>query len=136
MEGTFFDYAPLHLLTATSVASLTEAAPGSVLDVARFRPNLMLACDAASPYPENEWVGKTLRLGTEILLEVTDPCPRCAMITLAQRDLPKDPALLKILARENSVFVPVLRQEQPTWGIYAFVRRGGTVRVGDALASA
>jgi uncharacterized protein YcbX len=135
MEGTFFDYAPLHLLTATSVASLAKAAPGSVLDVARFRANLMLACDAASPYPENEWVGKTLRIGAEILIEVTDPCPRCAMITLAQRDMPKDPALLKILARENSAFVPVLRQEEPALGVYAFVRRGGTVRVGDVVAS-
>jgi uncharacterized protein YcbX len=136
MEGTFFDYAPLHLLTARSMASFARAAPGSVVEVPRFRPNLMLACDAAAPYPENEWVGKTLRLGAEVLIEVTDPCPRCAMITLAQRDMPKDPGLLKALTRANSLHVPVLGQQQPSLGAYAFVRRGGIVRIGDALSSA
>jgi uncharacterized protein YcbX len=136
MEGTFFDYAPLHLLTARSVASFARAAPGSVVDIPRFRPSLLLACDAESPYPENDWVGRTLQLGPEVLVEVTDPCPRCAMITLAQRDLPKDPALLRTLARENDVYVPVLEQQQPSLGVYAFVRRGGTVRIGDDLTAA
>jgi uncharacterized protein YcbX len=136
MEGTFFDYAPLHLLTATSMASFAGAAPGSVVEIPRFRPNLMLACDAACAYPENEWVGKTLRLGAEIVIEVTDPCPRCAMITLAQGDLPRDPGLLKALGRENNLHVPILGQDQPSLGVYAVVRRNGTVRIGDCLASA
>jgi hypothetical protein len=58
------------------------------------------------------------------------------MITLAQRDIPKDPLLLKTLGRENNPYVPILELEQPSLGVYAFVRRGGTVRIGDGLASA
>lgn len=136
MNGTFFDYAPLHLLTATSVASFAAIVPGSVVAVPRFRPNLLLSCDAASGYPENEWVGKRLRLGAEIEIEVTDPCPRCAMITLAQRELPKDAGLLKALAGQNRQHVPVLAEEHPSLGVYAFVREGGVVRLGDELTIA
>jgi uncharacterized protein YcbX len=133
MEGTFFDYAALHLLTTASMASFAAAAPESLLRRSRFRPNVVLAIDAASPYPENEWVGKTLRLGDEIVIEVTDPCPRCAMITLGHEGLPKDAGLLKVLARENVRPVPVLQNEEPSLGVYAFVKRGGTLKVGDVL---
>jgi len=133
MAGTFFDYAPLHLLTSTSQASLSRAAPNSVVETRRFRPNLVLACDAKAAYPENDWVGKTLRLGAEIIMEVTDPCPRCVMITLAQGDLPEEPQLIRTLGRENNLYVPILEQEQPSLGVYAAVRRGGSARVGDSL---
>jgi len=57
------------------------------------------------------------------------------MITFAQGHLPKDPGLLKVLARENTLVVPVLAQEQPSLGVYAVVRRGGPVRIGDCLVS-
>jgi uncharacterized protein YcbX len=133
MKGTFFDYAPLHLVTTTSMTSFAARALGSILQVRRFRPNLVLECDARGRYPENEWVGRTLQLGAEVLLEVTDPCPRCVMITLPQGDLPKDPSLLKVLALENIQHVPVLKDEQPCLGVYAFVKRGGVIRQGDQL---
>jgi hypothetical protein len=133
MTGTFFDYAPLHLITEASMASFAAVAAGSVVAVDRFRPNLVLASPDSAGYPENHWVGRTLRVGTDVLIEVTDPCPRCVMITLEQKDLPADAGLLKVLAQENMQEVPVLTGRHPSLGAYAFVKRGGKVHVGDSV---
>ena len=56
-------------------------------------------------------------------IEVTGPCPRCVMTTLAQGDLPKDPAILKTVARYNEGHV----------GVYGSVLQTGTIRVGDTV---
>lgn len=72
-------------------------------------------------FVESGWVGRELRLGDEVTLEITDHCPRCVMTTLAQAGLPKDNGILRTVARENDVHV----------GVYAKVLRGGAVREGD-----
>jgi uncharacterized protein YcbX len=133
MPGMFQDYAALHLLTDVALASLAASAPESRVEIDRFRPNLVIASSAAGGYPENDWTGRHLRIGAEIVVEVTDPCPRCAMTTLAQGELPKDPAVLKAIAQANTVLAPVLEGDQPCLGSYAFVRHGGMVRAGDPV---
>ena len=133
MTGTFFDYAALHLLTDTSLRTLASAAPETQMGVGRCRPNLVIGSPATSGMPEADWVGRTLRLGPDVLIEVTDPCPRCVMFTLEQRDLPHAPRLLKTLAGINMQHVPVLDAVEPCIGVYAFVKRGGQVTVGDPV---
>ena len=44
-----------------------------------------------------------LRIGDDVVLEITDHCPRCVMTTLPQRDLPKDSGILRTAARHNEV---------------------------------
>lgn len=134
MPGTYFDYAPLHLLTDVAMASLARNSPGSVVTSERFRPNLLIQSFESSGYPENDWTDKNIRIGAEVLLHVTDPCPRCALPTLAQHDLPKDARLLKKIATTNTVHVPVLQSDLPCLGTYAFVLRGGKVSVGDEVS--
>ena len=56
-------------------------------------------------------------------LDITGPCVRCVMTTLAQGDLPPDPGILRTAAQHNKVSV----------GIYATVERGGSIRRGDAV---
>ena len=131
--GMFLDYAPLHLLTDVAMASLASSAPGARIGIERFRPNLLIASTAAGGYPENDWTGKRLRIGEEVLVEITDPCPRCSMTTLAQGDLPKDPSVLKSIAQANTAFAPFLGGDHPCLGAYAFVRQGGVVRAGDPI---
>jgi MOSC domain-containing protein len=133
MAGTFFDYAPLHLLTDAALASVASTAPESSFAVERFRPNLLIASTSQDSYPENDWTGKFLRIGAAVVVEVTDPCPRCAMPTLAQGELPKDPAILKRIAKSNTVYAPVLGKNEPCLGSYAFVKQGGIVRTGDTI---
>ena len=122
IPGTYFDCYPLFLLTRTSLDTLGAAAPGSRFDARRFRPNLLLDSEVAEGFPENEWVGKRLRIG-EAVLEVAMECPRCVMTTHAFADLPKDPGVMRTLVEENGGNV----------GVYCAVAEPGTIREGDAV---
>jgi uncharacterized protein YcbX len=74
-------------------------------------------------FAENAWVGRMLAIGTAVRLNITGPCGRCVMTTLAQGDLPMDPGILRTAAQHNQVNV----------GVYAAVVRGGTIRRGDPV---
>jgi uncharacterized protein len=56
---------------------------------------------------ENDWIGSTIVIGDSVRLAITEPCPRCVMITLPQGDLPKDPGILRTAAQHNGVNVGV-----------------------------
>jgi uncharacterized protein YcbX len=122
-EGTFFDLGPLHVLTTATLDKLSELSPESRFESRRFRPNLIVDVGNKKGFVENEWIGKTLLIGPDVRIQVTAPCPRCVMTTLAQGDLPKDPAILKTAARYNHARV----------GVYASVVQAGTIRVGDTV---
>jgi uncharacterized protein len=121
--GTFFDSAVVHVLTTATLARMAELHPGSRMDPRRFRPNVVVDTAGRSGFAENDWVGRTLRLGDEVRLTVTGPCGRCVMVTLAQDDLPKDTGILRSAAQHNRLRV----------GVYASVQSGGRVRNGDPV---
>ena len=135
MKGRFSDYAALHILTTATMARLRELYPQGRFETRRFRPNIVVESRVARPdFVENAWVGRTLAIGDEVRLQITDPCPRCSIPTLAQGDLPGDPRILRTVAAHNRVRVPVLDGESlPSVGVYAFVIRGGTIHLGDAV---
>jgi hypothetical protein len=122
--GTFFDLAVLHVLTTSTLDKLRELYPAGRFEPRRFRPNLIIDTAGQPGFVENDWVGKTLAIGPEVKIQVTGPCPRCVMTTLAQGDLPKDPAILKTAAKYNEVRV----------GVYASVVQPGTIRLNDAVS--
>ena len=122
-QGTFFDLAVLHVLTTGTLDSLREANPHSRFEPRRFRPNLIIDTGDRKGFVENDWIGKMIAIGSEVRIEVSGPCPRCVMTTLAQADLPKDPAILKTAAHHNEAKV----------GIYASVVQTGTIRIGDTI---
>ncbi|PYJ14618.1 MAG: MOSC domain-containing protein, partial [Verrucomicrobia bacterium] len=116
-EGTFFDCAMVHVLTTATLDRLRELYPQGRFEVRRFRPNIVvqLASDEKG-FAENAWVGHTLAIGTAVRLNITGPCGRCVMTTLAQGDLSWDPGILRTAAQHNQVNV----------GVYAAVARGGS----------
>jgi uncharacterized protein YcbX len=123
--GTFFDIAVVHLLTTATIDHLRALYPQGRFEARRFRPNIVISTPAnAQGFAENDWVGHTLTIGTNVQLAITEPCPRCVMITLPQGDLPKDTGILRTAAQHNGVNV----------GVYASVISGGTIRRGDAVA--
>lgn len=128
-EGTsFIDLGVLHLLTTASLTALAEAAPDVTVDVRRFRPSMVLDTPDASGFVENDWKGRSLRIG-EVEITVGEPTPRCVMTTVAQDGLPRQPGVLQALAEHNR-----LTNELGTFaclGVYADVARPGTIRVGD-----
>jgi uncharacterized protein YcbX len=120
--GTFFDTAVVHLLTTSTIGLLGELYLHGRFEARRFRPNIVVAT-AGAGFVENDWIGRTVEIGDTVRLAITEPCPRCVMITLPQGDLPKDSGILRTAAQHNEVNV----------GVYASVISGGTIRRGDAV---
>jgi uncharacterized protein YcbX len=130
--GTFFDLAPMGVVTTATLERLAELYPQGRFDVRRFRMNVVLDVDADG-FVENDWIGHTLALGDDVRLPVTVADPRCVMVTLPQGDLPKDPGILRTAAQHNRVEIPG-SGSYPCVGVYATVAAGGSVRQGDRVA--
>ncbi len=123
-EGTFFDLAVIHILTTATIDRLRELYPQGRFEVRRFRPNIVVEPGSGEEgFVEDDWVGKTLVIGDEVRIDITEPCPRCVMTTLPQGDLPKDPGILRTAAQHNRVNV----------GVYGAELQGGTIRRGDQV---
>lgn len=121
--GTYFDLAPLHLLTTAALAALAERTPGARFDRRRFRPNLLIEpVEGAAGLIENDWCGQALRIGGATLA-ITIPAMRCSMTTQAVGELPKDPSVLRTIVRDAN----------QNLGVYATVTQAGEVAVGDAV---
>jgi uncharacterized protein YcbX len=121
LAGTFFDAAPVHVLTTGTIESLLAVYPDGMFDIRRFRPNILIETPAeAGPFPESEWIGRTLTIG-DVELRITGHCGRCVMTTLPQPGIARDPLILRTAAQHNAAHV----------GIYAEVSRAGSVRLGD-----
>ncbi len=131
-SGTFFDFAAIHLVTTSTLNVLERAYPKGRFDHRRFRPNILVDT-GADGFVENEWVGRTLGVGDDLVLEVLMPCARCVMTILQQGELPLDPGILRTAAVENNVMIAPLNQKMPSVGVYAKVIRGGNVRQGDPV---
>jgi uncharacterized protein YcbX len=122
--GTFFDIAVVHLLTTATINHLRALYPQGRFEVRRFRPNIVVSASGEDTgFVENDWIGRTASIGDSVRLAITEPCPRCVMITLPQGDLPRDSGILRTAAQHNAVNV----------GVYASVISGGTIRRGDAV---
>jgi uncharacterized protein len=130
--GTFFDLAPMGVLTTATLDQLEELYPQGRFDVRRFRMNLIVDVDADG-FVENDWIGHTLEVGDGVSLPVTIADPRCVMITLPQGDLAKDPGILRTAAQHNRLEIPGAGS-YPCVGVYATVAAGGNVSRGDPVA--
>jgi uncharacterized protein YcbX len=130
-EGSFFDLFPLSVLTTSSLDQLGELEPQSRFDARRFRMNVIVDSPARG-FVENDWVGRTLAVGDDVRLAVALPDPRCVMPSLAQEDLPRDPGILKALARHNRIDVG--GAPYPCAGVYAVAEATGTIRRDDGVS--
>ncbi|MBO4271320.1 MOSC domain-containing protein [Microbispora triticiradicis] len=123
---------PLHLVSRSSLRRLDDwIAEGAVergerppdpLDVARFRPNLIV--DGAEPFEEDAWT--SVRVG-EIEFRVSMLCDRCVATTWdpATQERGKEP--LRTLAKHR-------RWDGNTWfGIRLVPTNLGELRVGDEV---
>jgi uncharacterized protein YcbX len=122
--GTFFDIAVVHLLTTATIDQLRALYPQGRFEARRFRPNIVVSTPPGDRgFAENDWVGHTAAIGGDVRLAITEPCPRCVMITLPQDDLPKDSGTLRAAAQHNAVNA----------GVYASLLSGGPIRRGDPV---
>lgn len=121
---TFFDLGMVHLLTTATLDCLRDIYVQGRFEVRRFRPNIVVRPAASDTgFVENGWVGKTVAIGSEARLNVTEATARCVMTTLPQGDLPRDLGILHTVARNNRVKV----------GVYAEVAQASIIRRQDSV---
>jgi uncharacterized protein len=130
-QDSFFDLYPLSVLTTSTLDQLGNLEPQSRFDVRRLRMNVIVDTPEHG-FVENGWLGRTLAIGDDVQLAVSLPDPRCCMPGLPQEDLPRDPQVLKALARHNRI--DVAGALYPCAGVYAVAEATGTVRKDDSVS--
>ncbi len=121
--GTYFDVAPIQVLTSASLKAMTEFNPTAIWDVRRFRPNFFIKTnDEISGLAEAEWKGGILKLGS-VELKCEIPTTRCGMTTHEHSGLSKDPSVLRSIVKDAN----------QNLGVYASVLCEGRVSVGDPV---
>ena len=130
--GTFFDFAPVHLMSTSTLDRVGALHPRGAVEAERYRPNLVIDTDGAG-FVDHGWVGRELRIGDRLVLRVVASTPRCAVPTLAHGALPRDPYALRTLAEHHRVPALPGRAPEPCAGVYAQVLRPGPVRRGDTV---
>jgi len=124
-SGTFLEIGAVFLLASGSVEHLRGLQGGTALiDRRRFRPNLYIDTGLTSGrFVEDDWLGRNLTTGDSVVLGEFAPTLWCVGSTLAQEELPRDPSILRAIARGH----------QGCLGVYGSVVSGGLVRVGDPV---
>ena len=130
--GTFVDFAPLHLITTATLGRIAELSPGRRADLERYRPNIVIGT-GGSGFTENDWLGRELRVGGDLVLRVIARTPRCAIPTLAHGRLPRDTEALRVVARHNRVSPLPDADAEPCAGVYAEVLEPGRISTGDPV---
>lgn len=116
------DCRPISLLSVQSTQQLGEEM-GTTVDQRRFRANIYLDFDAARGFSENEWVGRSVRIGAKVVISILERDPRCVMITLDPDTGESNPELLRHVARTHDGMA----------GVYGAVLVEGMICTGDPV---
>jgi hypothetical protein len=116
------DCRPLSIFSVQTAKRLSEETDLAV-DKRRFRANVYLDLISPQGFVENEFVGRSLRLGPKVTVAVLQRDARCMMITLDPDTAEKTPAILKAVAQAH----------EGTAGVYGAVLIEGMIRKGDAV---
>ncbi|MEL6553787.1 MAG: MOSC N-terminal beta barrel domain-containing protein [Cyanobacteria bacterium J06621_11] len=118
-----YDCRPLSLFSIQLQESLSEALAVEV-DKRRFRANFYVSWNENKPARyENELVGKRLKIGDQLEINVLERDPRCKMITLDPDTSEANPSIIKHLASNHEGYA----------GVYGAVLVEGVVKAGDAI---
>jgi uncharacterized protein YcbX len=116
------DCRPVSIFTVQSAKKLAEET-GIEVDKRRFRANVYLDLISSDGFAEDEFVGRSLRIGSKVVISIVQRDSRCMMITLDPDTAETDPVLLKKVAQAHSGMA----------GVYGAVLVEGTLRKGDSV---
>jgi len=116
------DCRPLSIFAVQTARKLGEET-GVAVDKRRFRANVYVDLTSSGGFAENEFVGRSLRIGSKVTVAVLQRDARCMMITLDPDTAEKTPAILKAVAQAH----------EGTAGVYGAVLAEGMIRKGDAV---
>lgn len=120
-ERGVFDAMPLSVTTTQSLSSLADMS-GVELDARRFRPNVVIDGVDGTPFPEDEWVGRILRMGG-VRMRVDQRDNRCVMVNVDPVTTIREPRVLRAIAQER----------QACFGVYGSTVEPGRMTVGDEV---
>jgi uncharacterized protein YcbX len=116
------DCRPLSIFAVQSAKKLGEET-GTSVDKRRFRANVYLDLNSSWGFVEDAFVGKTLRIGSKVVVSVVERDPRCMMITLDPDTAEKSPAILKAVAQAHEGMA----------GVYGALLAEGMIHKGDSV---
>ena len=116
------DCRPISLFSMQSARQLGEEV-GTAVDHRRFRANVYLELDSPEGFAEDSFVGRSLRIGSKVIIAVLERDPRCKMITLDPDTGESNPELLRKVGRAHKGMA----------GVYGAVLVEGTLRKSDPI---
>ena len=121
-ERAMTDCRPVSIFSLQSARQLGEET-GTPIDKRRFRANVYVDLTSAQGFAENEFVGKSLRIGPKVVVTVLERDARCVMITLDPDTGEKTPTILKKVAQAHDGMA----------GVYGAVMVEGMLHKGDSV---
>jgi uncharacterized protein YcbX len=121
-EKALTDCRPLSIFAVQSAQRLGEET-GVNVDKRRFRANVYLDLASSEGFAENRFVGKSLRIGSNVVISIVGRDSRCMMIILDPDTAEKTPAILKQVAQAYDGMA----------GVYAAALTEGIIRKGDTV---
>ena len=121
-ERAMTDCRPFSMFSLQSARQLAEET-GTSMDKRRFRANVYVDLTSAQGFGENNFVGRSLRIGPKAVVTILERDPRCMMITLDPDTGEKTPAILKKLAQAHEGMA----------GVYGAVMVEGMLHKGDLV---
>jgi len=116
------DCRPLSIFSVQTAEKLgTET--GLSVDKRRFRANIYVDLTPSKGFAEDNFVGRSLRIGSRVIVAVLQRDARCMMITLDPDTGEKTPAILKAVAQAHEGMA----------GVYGAVLVEGIIRAGDRV---
>jgi uncharacterized protein YcbX len=116
------DCRPVSIFSLQSAQQLAEET-GTPVDKRRFRANVYVDLTSANGFAENEFVGRSLRIGPKVVVTILERDARCVMITLDPDTGEKTPAILKKVAQAHEGMA----------GVYGAVMVEGMLHKGDSV---
>jgi MOSC domain-containing protein len=116
------DCRPLSIFSVQSAQQLAKET-GSPVDKRRFRANVYLDLASDQGFAENELVGRSVRIGSKVVITILERDARCMMITLDPDTVEQAPAILKKVAQAHDGMA----------GVYGAVVVEGLIHKGDPI---
>jgi len=116
------DCCPVSIFSLQSARQLEEET-GVPIDKRRFRANVYVDLTSGGGFAENDFVGRSLRIGPKVVVRILERDARCMMITLDPDTGEKSPAILKQVAQAHDGMA----------GVYGAVMVEGMLHKGDLI---
>jgi len=121
-ERALTDCRPVSIFSLQSARQL-GAETGVPIDKRRFRANVYVDLTSGGGFAENDFVGRSLRIGPKVVVRILERDARCVMITLDPETTERTPEILKKVAQAHEGMA----------GVYGAVMVEGMLHKGDSV---